>query len=246
MGIHHEESAHNKKNPIPTPIQYRYDPHCLFQKTLLKWIILTTAQALHTMDTLMHNFKGGPNLVKDGEPEYDTLKQDSMLHGNVTAALRKLPHIPFMQSLDLDKYSIASFVFQTWSPKICNIIESSTRKPQDPANPPSLTNSPLSSICRPMLKSSKSKSLLALAKALLSLQRAKQAQPALKREKLYFALKDTFKSMILKFLEEKGITILKKEEKTEEEVDMELMKIALKEENKDNFFLTIAETLKAP
>merc|ERR1712237_22174 len=84
---------------------------------------LTTAQALHTMDTLMHNFKGGPNLVKDGEPEYDTLKQDSMLHGNITAALRKLPHTPYMQSLDLDKDSIASFVLQTWSPKICTIIE---------------------------------------------------------------------------------------------------------------------------
>ena len=97
-----------------------------------------------------------------------------------------------------------------------------------------------------MLKSSESKSLLALAKALLSLQRAKQAQPALKRENLYFALKDSFKSMILRFLEEKGITILKKEEKTEEELDTELMKIALKEENKDKCFLTIAETLKAP
>merc|ERR1712115_762238 len=145
---------------------------------------LTTAQALQTMDTLMHNFKGGPNLVKDGEPEYHTLKQDSMLHGNITAALRKLPHTPFMQSLDLDKDSIASFVLQTWSPKICNIIESSTMKPQDPTNPPSPTNSPLSAICRPMLKSSESKSLLALAKALLALQRAKQAQPALKRENL--------------------------------------------------------------
>ena len=97
---------------------------------------LTTAQALHTMDTLMHNFKGGPNLVKDGEPEYDTLKQDSMLHGNVTAALRKLPHTPYMQSADLDKESIASFVLQRWSPKICNIIEKPTRKPQDPTNPP--------------------------------------------------------------------------------------------------------------
>ena len=52
--------------------------------------------------------------------------------------------------------------------------------------------------------------------------------------------------MILRFLEEKGITILKKEEKTEEELDTELMKIALKEENKDKCFLTIAETLKAP
>ena len=84
----------------------------------------------------MHNFKGGPNLVKDGEPEYDTLKQDSMLHGNITAALRKLPHTPYMQSLDLDKDSIASFVLQTWSPKICTIIENPTRKPQDPTNPP--------------------------------------------------------------------------------------------------------------
>merc|ERR1712175_35140 len=151
-----------------------------------------------------------------------------------------------LQSLDMDKDSIASFVLQTWSPKICNIIEKPTRNPQNQTNPPSPNNSPLSSICRPMLKSSETKSLLALAKALLSLQRAKQAQPALKRENLYFALRDTFKSMILRFLEEKGITILKKEEKTEEEVDMELMKIALKEENKDKCFLTIAETLKAP
>merc|ERR1712115_557932 len=89
-------------------------------------------------------------------------------------------------------------------------------------------------------------SLLALAKALLSLQQAIQAQPALKRENLFFALKDYFKSMILRFLEEKGITILKKEEKTEEELDTELMKIALKEENSDKCFLTLAETLKAP
>merc|ERR1712208_113654 len=118
--------------------------------------------------------------------------------------------------------------------------------PQNKASPSSPTNSPLSSICRPMLKSSESKSLLALAKALLSLQRAKQSQPALKRENLYIALRDSFKLMFLKFLEEKGITILKKEEKTEEELDMELMKIALKEENKDKCFLTIAETLKAP
>ena len=104
-----------------------------------------------------------------------------MLHGIITAALRKLPHTPFMQSLDLDKDSFASFVLQTWSPKICNIIENPTRKPQDPTNPPLPTNSPLSA----------SKSLPALAKALLSLQRAKQAQPALKRENLYFALRDT-------------------------------------------------------
>merc|ERR1712208_156532 len=224
-------------NMTPTPYSIRYSPNGSF---------LTTANTLQTMDTLMHNFKGGPNLVKDGEPEYDTLKQDSILHGNITATLKKLPHTPFMQSLDLEKESIASFVLQTWSPKICNIIESSTRNPQNQANPPSPTNSPLSSICRPMLKSSESKSLLALAKALLSLQRVKQAQPALKRENLYFALRDSFKLMILKFLEEKGITILKKEEKTEEELDMELMKIALKEENKDKCFLTIAETLKAP
>merc|ERR1712082_363953 len=147
---------------------------------------------------------------------------------------------PYLQSVDLDQESIASFVLQTWSPKICNIIEKPTRKPQDP------TNSPLSAICRPMLKSSESKSLLALAKALLSLQRAKQAQPALKRENLFFALKDSFKSMILRFLEEKGIAIHEKEEKTEEELDTELMKIAPKEENKDKCFLTIAETLKAP
>ena len=224
------------------PLQYSVDmtPTVYSRRYSSNGSFLTTAQALHTMDTLMHNFKGGPNLVKDGEPEYDTLKQDSMLHGNITAALRKLPHTPYMQSVDLDKESIASFVLQRWSPQICNIIEKPTRKPQDP------TNSPLSAICRPMLKSSESKSLLALAKALLSLQRAKQAQPALKRENLFFALKDSFKSMILRFLEEKGITILKKEEKTEEELDTELMKTALKEENKDKCFLTIAETLKAP
>merc|ERR1712208_53419 len=118
--------------------------------------------------------------------------------------------------------------------------------PQNKASPSSPTNSSLSSICRPMLKSSESKSLLALAKALLSLQRAKQAQPALKRENLYFALRDSFKSMILKFLEEKGITILKKEEKTEEELDMELMKIALKEENKDKCFFNHSRDLKSP
>ena len=103
---------------------------------------MTTARALHTMDSLMHNFKGGPNLVKDGEPEYNTFRHDSMLQGNVTAALRKLPHTPYMQSVDLDKESIASFVLQSWSPQICNIIERPTRKPQDP------TNSLLSSICR--------------------------------------------------------------------------------------------------
>merc|ERR1711867_169933 len=174
-------------------------------------------------DTLMHNFKGGPNLVKEGEPEYDTLKRDSIFHGNVTAALRKLPHTPFMQSLDMEKESIASFALRTWSPKICNLAKTHIKNPQDQTNPTSPNNSPLSSICRPMLRSPETKSLLALAKALLSLQRAKQAQPALKREKLYFALKDTFKSMILKFLEEKGITIQKNEERSEE-LDAELMK----------------------
>merc|ERR1712237_214072 len=153
---------------------------------------------------------------------------------------------PYMQSLDMEKESIASFVLRTWSPKICNLVEKPTRNSQDQTNPPLPNNSPLSSICRPMLKSPETKSLLALAKALLSLQRAKQAQPALKREKLYFALKDTFKSMILKFLEEKGITIQKNEERSEEELDAELMKIALKEENKYKCFLTLAETLKAP
>merc|ERR1712208_41468 len=96
-------------NMTPTPYSIRYSPNGSF---------LTTANTLQTMDTLMHNFKGGPNLVKDGEPEYDTLKQDSILHGNITAALKKLPHTPFMQSLNLDKDSFASFVLQTWSPKI--------------------------------------------------------------------------------------------------------------------------------
>merc|ERR1712041_1071 len=157
-----------------------------------------------------------------------------ILHGNITAALRKLPHTPYMQSLDMEKESIASFVLRTWSPKICNLIEKPTRNSQDQTNPPSPNNSPLSSICRPMLKSPETKSLLALAKALLSLQLAKQAQQALKREKLYFALKDTFKSMILKFLEEKGITIQKNEERSEEELDAELMKIALKEDTKSD------------
>ena len=76
-------------NMLPTPHSRRYSSNGSF---------LTTAQALQTMDILMHNFKGGPNLVKDGEPEYDTLKQDSMLHGNITAALRKLPHTPLFIS----------------------------------------------------------------------------------------------------------------------------------------------------
>merc|ERR1712082_549667 len=84
-------------NMLLTPHSRRYSP---------KGSFLTTARALQTMDTLMHNFKGGPNLVKEGEPEYDTLKQDSILHGNITAALRKLPHTPFMQSLDMEKESI--------------------------------------------------------------------------------------------------------------------------------------------
>ena len=168
------------------PLQYSIDmtPTVHSRKHFSNGSFLTTARALHTMDTLMHNFKGGPNLVKDGEPEYDTLKQDSMLHGDITAALRKLPHTPFMQSLDLDKDSIASFVLQTWSPKICNIIESPTRKPQDPTNPPLSTNSPLSAICRPMLKSSESKSLLALAKPYsLSNEPNKHNLPS--KEKIY-------------------------------------------------------------
>ena len=96
-----------------------------------------------------------------------------------------------------------------------------------------------------MLKSSESKSLLALAKALLSLQRAIQARPALRRENLFVALKDSFKSMLLKTLEEKGIVIHEKEDRTEE-MDTELLEIALKEENRDKCFLTLAETLKAP
>merc|ERR1712240_381186 len=60
-------------NMLPTPHSRRYSSEGSF---------LTTARALQTMDTLMHNFKGGPKLVK----------QDSILHGNITAALRKLPH----------------------------------------------------------------------------------------------------------------------------------------------------------
>ena len=42
--------------------------------------------------------------------------------------------------------------------------------------------------------------------------------------------------MILKFLEEKGISIQKNEERSEEELDAELMKIALKEENKSRLY----------
>ena len=38
--IHHEESAHNKKNPKPTPIQYKYAPYSPLQKILPKRIIL--------------------------------------------------------------------------------------------------------------------------------------------------------------------------------------------------------------
>ena len=93
---------------------------------------MTTTQALHTMNSLMHNFKGGPNLVKNREPEYNTLKQDSVLQKNVTAALRKLPLTPYMQSVNLEKDSIASFVLQSWSPHICNIIEKTTGQSQDP------------------------------------------------------------------------------------------------------------------
>ena len=159
--------------------------------------------------------------MKDGEPEYNTLRQDSMLQRNITAALRKLPHTPYMQSVNLDKESIASFALQNWSPYICNIIEKPTRQTQDPPS------SPLSAICRPMLKSSESKSLLALAKALLSLQRAIQTRPALRRENLFVALKNSFKVVLLKTLEEKGIVIHEKEDRTEE-MDTELIEIALR------------------
>ena len=106
---------------IPTIYSKKYSSNGSF---------LTTTQALHTMDSLMHNFKGGPNLVKDGEPEYNTLKQDSVLQKNVTAALRKLPLTPYMQSVNLEKESIASFVLQNWSPHICNIIEKPLDSPQ--------------------------------------------------------------------------------------------------------------------
>ena len=51
--------------------------------------------------------------------------------------------------------------------------------------------------------------------------------------------------MLLKTLEEKGIVIHEKEDRTEE-MDTELLEIALKEENRDKCFLTLAETLKAP
>ena len=91
------------------------------------------------------------------------------------------------------------------------------------------------------MKSSESKSLLALAKALLSLQQAIQTRPALRRENLFVALKNSFKSVLLKTLEEKGIIIHEKEDRTEE-MDTELIKIALKEENRDKCFLTLAET----
>merc|ERR1711867_179067 len=65
------------------PLQYSINmtPTVHSRKYSSNGSFLTTARVLHTMDSLMHNFKGGPNLVKDGEPEYDTLKQDSMLHG---------------------------------------------------------------------------------------------------------------------------------------------------------------------
>ena len=127
------------------PLQYsvKMIPTIHSKKYSSNGSFLTTAQALHTMDSLMHNFKGGLNLVKDGEPEYNTLRQDSVLQKNVTAALRKLPITPYMQSVNLEKESIASFVLQNWSPHICNIIEKTTGQSQDPPS------SPLSAICRP-------------------------------------------------------------------------------------------------
>ena len=76
-------------------------------------------------------------MVKDGKPEYNNLRQDSMRQGNITAALRKLPHTPYMQSVNLDKESIASFTLQNWSPYICNIIEKPTRLTKDPPALPS-------------------------------------------------------------------------------------------------------------
>ena len=50
---------------------------------------------------------------------------------------------------------------------------------------------------------------------------------------------------LLKTLGEKGIVIYKEQDKSDEK-DIELIEVALKEENRDRCFLTLAETLKAP
>ena len=201
---------------------------------------LTTAQAIHTMKSLMHNFKGGPNLVKDGEPEYSTLRQDSTPSPITSAALRKLSLTPYMHAINLERESIAYSTLQSWSPHISNLTAKTTGPPHNETGPP------LTSICRPMMKSADSKSLLALAKALLSLQRATQSRHALRRENLYMVLRSSFRTALIKTLGEKTTLSYGEEDDMSEEKDSELMKIALQEENRDRCFLTLAENLKAP
>merc|ERR1712002_1283340 len=96
---------------------------------------------------------------------------------------------------------------------------------------PALTN-----ICRPMLKSTDSRSLLALAKALLSL----------KRENNYLELRIFFRDALLKSLKEEVLPKYEEEDKAMEEKDLQLMNFAFQEKNRDRCFLALAENLKVP
>merc|ERR1712002_1198765 len=96
---------------------------------------------------------------------------------------------------------------------------------------PALTN-----ICRPMLKSTDSRSLLALAKALLSL----------KRENNYLELRIFFRDALLKSLKEEVLPKYEEEDKAMEEKDLQLMSLAFQEKNRDRCFLALAENLKVP
>ena len=141
---------------VPTYSSRRYSSNGSF---------LTTIQAIHTMETLAHNFKGGPNLVREGEQEYNTIKQDSS-HPHVNSTiLKKLSLTPYLQSVRMGKESFAKSTLLDLTPHICN-TRTTTYKPFYTETNPTLT-----SICRPILRTTESKSLLALAKALVSLQR---------------------------------------------------------------------------
>ena len=178
--------------------------------------------------------------MKDGEPEYSTLRQDSTPSPITSAALRKLSLTPYMHAINLERESIAYSTLQSWSPHISNLTAKTTGPPHNETGPP------LTSICRPMMKSADSKSLLALAKALLSLQRATQSRHALRRENLYVVLRSSFRTALIKTLGEKTTLSYGEEDDMSDEKDSELMKIAFQEENRDRCFLTLAENLKAP
>ena len=220
-----------KVKMVPTTSSRRYSPNGSF---------LTTAQALNTMKSLIHNFKAGPNLVAEGDPEYALLKQDSSNPRLNSVTLREVSQTPLMHSLNLHRESIAKSVLQDLSSRICGLT--TTRSTPEPKEP----GFSLSSVCRPMLKSTDSKSLLALAKSLVSLQRTLQGKPALRRDTVYINLMDKFRSALLRTLGEDNIPTYDPKDPLVEDKDRELIRIGFGGDQRDSCFTSLAESLGKP